>query len=45
MSNKRHEIGSGNVFQDLGVPKAAEHLIKAQVVFKIDALLKQRRTG
>jgi predicted XRE-type DNA-binding protein len=43
MSSKRHEIGSGNVFEDLGVPNAAEHLVKAQLVFKIDALLKQRR--
>ena len=43
MSKKRYEIGSGNVFQDLGVPNAEEHLVKAQLVFKIDAIRKQRR--
>src|ERR1035438_6536075 len=43
MSKKRYEIGSGNVFQDLGVPNAEEHLVKAQLVFKIDAIRKKRR--
>lgn len=43
MSNvKRYETGSRNVFQDIGVPHAEEHLIKAQLVFKIDAILKRR---
>ena len=43
MSNKkRHETGSGNVFKDIGVPNAEEHLVKAQLVFKIDAILKKR---
>ena len=42
MSKKNYEIGSGNVFQDLGVPNAAEHLIKAKLVFKIDSILKKR---
>ena len=43
MSKKRYEIGSGNVFKDIGVPNAEEHLVKAQLVFKIDAIMKSRR--
>jgi predicted XRE-type DNA-binding protein len=42
MNKKRHETGSGNVFRDIGVPNAEEHLVKAQLVFKIDAILKKR---
>jgi predicted XRE-type DNA-binding protein len=42
MSRNTYEVGSGNVFKDLGVPNAGEHLIKAQLVHKIDALLKKR---
>src|SRR5437763_13229229 len=33
---------SGNVFKNIGVPNAEEHLIKAQLLFKIDAILKKR---
>jgi predicted XRE-type DNA-binding protein len=40
MSNK--EAGSRNVFKDIGIPNAEEHLIKAQLVFKIDAIMKDR---
>jgi predicted XRE-type DNA-binding protein len=40
--NKRYESGSGNVFKDIGVPHAEEHLVKAQLVFKIAAILKNR---
>ena len=36
----RHEVGSGNVFADIGLPSAEEHLIKAQLVYKIDVLMK-----
>jgi phage-related protein/predicted XRE-type DNA-binding protein len=43
MSKKRYEFGSRNVFKDIGVPNAEEHLVKAQLVFKIDAIMKQRR--
>lgn len=43
MSKKRYEIGSPNVFKDLGVPNAEEHLVKAQLVFKIDSLMKEGR--
>jgi predicted XRE-type DNA-binding protein len=30
MSKKSHAIGSGNVFKDLGIPNAEQHLVKAQ---------------
>jgi predicted XRE-type DNA-binding protein len=30
------------VFKDLGLPHAEEHLVKAQLVFKIDTLMKAR---
>lgn len=43
MSKKAHEIGSRNVFKDLEIPHAEEHLVKAKLVFKIDAIMKQRR--
>ena len=43
MSHKKgYEIGSRNVFKDIGVPNAEEHLVKAQLVFKIDTILKAR---
>src|ERR1700680_1810644 len=38
-----YEVGSGNVFADIGLPNADEHLIKAQLVYKIDTLIKQRK--
>jgi predicted XRE-type DNA-binding protein len=43
MSRKGYETGSGNVFKDIGVPHAEEHLVKAQLVFKIDGIMKRRR--
>jgi predicted XRE-type DNA-binding protein len=43
MSKKGYEVGSDNVFKDIGVPNADEHLVKAQLVFKIDAILKRPR--
>jgi len=39
---KRYETGSGNVFKDIGVPNPEEHMVKAQLVFKIDTILKKR---
>jgi predicted XRE-type DNA-binding protein len=42
MSKKGYEIGSRNVFKDLGIPNAEEHLVKAQLVFKIDTIMKSR---
>ena len=43
MSKKAYEIGNQNVFKDLGVPNAEEHFVKAQLVFKIDTIMKKRR--
>src|SRR5260370_11897700 len=42
MSRKGYENGDRNVFQDLGLPNADEHFVKAQLVFKIDTLMKER---
>jgi predicted XRE-type DNA-binding protein len=38
----KHYAGSGNVFADLGLCNPEEHLIKAQLVYKIDRLMKER---
>jgi len=43
MRNKGYEVGSGNVFEDLGMPNADQHLVKAQLVFKIDKIMKTRK--
>src|ERR1700733_9748651 len=43
MKKKGYEIGSRNVFKDIGVPNAEEHFVKAQLVFKIDTLMKERK--
>ena len=43
MKKRAYETGSRNVFKDLGVPNADEHLVKAQLVFKIDSIMKERR--
>jgi predicted XRE-type DNA-binding protein len=43
MRKKRYEMGGRNVFEDLGVPNAEEHLVKAQLVAKIDTIMKERR--
>jgi predicted XRE-type DNA-binding protein len=37
-----YEVGSGNIFADVGLPNAEEHSIKAQLVYKIDALMEAR---
>jgi len=42
MSKKEYEAGARNVFKDIGVPNAEEHMVKAQLVLKIDRILKQR---
>ena len=42
MSKKTFDVGSGNVFKDLRLPNAEEHLIKAQLVFKIDSIMQDR---
>jgi predicted XRE-type DNA-binding protein len=33
---------SGNVFDDTGLPNAEEHLVKAELVYRIDRLMKSR---
>jgi predicted XRE-type DNA-binding protein len=42
MRKKGYETGSRNVFKDIGLPNAEEHLVKAQLVFKIDTIMKRR---
>jgi predicted XRE-type DNA-binding protein len=37
------EASSGNVFADLGLPNAEEHLIKAQLVHRIYEIIRTRR--
>jgi predicted XRE-type DNA-binding protein len=38
-----HDVGSGNVFADLGFPDAGEHYVKAQIVAEIHKLIKNRK--
>ncbi|HYL76895.1 MAG TPA: helix-turn-helix transcriptional regulator [Bryobacteraceae bacterium] len=42
MRKRKAEVGSRNVFKDLGVPNAEAHLVKAQLVYKIDSIIKKR---
>ena len=35
--------GSGNVFADIGLANAEEHLLKAELVSKLDDLIKDRK--
>ena len=39
----RIERGSGNVFADFGRPDAEAHLLKAELVSRIDAIIRGRR--
>ena len=43
MANIGYEKSSGNVFEDLGLGNAKEMLIKAELAFKINALLQKRK--
>ncbi len=38
------ERGSGNAFADLDFPDAETHLLKAELVSRVDAIIRQRRT-
>jgi predicted XRE-type DNA-binding protein len=38
-----HEIGSGNVFADLGLPDAQELLLKSEIVAELARLLKSKK--
>jgi hypothetical protein len=40
MNRRRYEKSSGNVFRDLGLHDAEEHLVKAKLVWKIDRITK-----
>ena len=42
MTKITHEIGGDNIFADIGLPNPQEHLVKAQLVMKIDRLMKAR---
>ena len=42
MSRRNYELSSSNVFADVGMPNADDHLVKAQLVSKIDALMRER---
>lgn len=37
------EMGSGNVFADIGLPNADEHLVKAHLIYKISTIIKERK--
>jgi predicted XRE-type DNA-binding protein len=43
MSKKRQSTEGVNVFKDIGIPNPEEHLVKAQLVYKIDSIIKKRR--
>lgn len=43
MRKRGYESGSRNVFKDIGQPNAEGHLVKAQLVFKIETIMKTRR--
>src|SRR5688572_12287252 len=43
MKKKDVFVGTGNIFADIGLPNAEEHLVKAQLVYKIDQLMKSRK--
>ena len=42
MSKRQAATESRNVFKDIGIPNAEEHLVKAHLVSKIDSIMKQR---
>ena len=37
------EASTGNVFADLGLPDAGEHLVKAESVVRIDQIIRDRK--
>ena len=40
---RAHEVSSGNIFADLGLPNAEEHLLKASLVVQLHRLIKARK--
>lgn len=45
MSQIEHEISSGNVYADLGFPEPAEARAKAELAWKITALIEKKGFG
>jgi predicted XRE-type DNA-binding protein len=43
VDNIKVEVGSGNVFADLGLPDAEESLAKAELASRIGEVIRQRR--
>jgi len=43
VSKKQQNLEGLNVFKDIGVPNPDEHFVKAQLVYKIDTIIKKRR--
>lgn len=43
MKNSKIERSSGNVFADLDIPHADAHLLKAELVTRIDRIIRRRR--
>jgi predicted XRE-type DNA-binding protein len=43
VDNIKSEVGSGNVFADLGLPDAEESLAKAELASRIGDVIRQRR--
>ena len=39
----KHEVSSGNIFADLGLPNAGDLLLKAQIVSEITDVMKLRK--
>ena len=37
-----HEVGSGNIFADLGLPNAGEHQLKAALIVQLKRLITER---
>jgi predicted XRE-type DNA-binding protein len=42
LTTVEHVKSGGNVFADIGLPSPDQHLVKAQLVLKIDALMRAR---
>ena len=43
MEKEKIERGSGNIFADLGRPNAETHLLKAELVTRIERIIRQRK--
>lgn len=41
--DEKYEIGSTNVYADLNMPNAEEQLVKAELAFKINQILKTKK--